>query len=166
MAVEKLHFGEPEKAEPGKQDYKVGDTVTIEGTEFIIENISDREVQLRDPKLLYPIFRAESRENFERLMAKETENAMPVQPVTTKQAEPKKAAQIDKSNAVNFHITDDALGISESKAKEGFRLKRNSGGISKQSAPLRRLRREPHSHAGRTKDFITVCRMGRSCGCL
>ena len=120
VAVEKLHFGEPEKAEPGKQDYKVGDTVTIEGTEFIIENISDREVQLRDPKLLYPIFRAESRENFERLMAKETENAMPVQPVTTKQAEPKKAAQIDKSNAVNFHITDDALGIGESKAKEGF----------------------------------------------
>ncbi len=66
---------------------------------------------------------------------------MPVQPVTTKQAEPKKAAQIDKSNAVNFHITDDALGIGESKARRKvFRLKRNSGGISKQSAPLRRLR--------------------------
>ena len=64
-------------------DYKIGDTVTIEGTEFIIENISDMEVQLRDPKLLYPIFRAESRENFERLLAQETENTLTKPPVTT-----------------------------------------------------------------------------------
>ena len=128
-----------------KSDYKAGDTVTIEGTEFIIENISDREVQLRDPKLLYPIFRAESRENFERLLAEETENTLPEPPVTTEStiypgdknglpydiviekmhfgelehAEPEKAAQVDKSNAVNFHITDDALGIGG--AKEKFR---------------------------------------------
>ncbi len=127
-------------AEP---DYKIGDTVTIEGTEFIIENISDMEVQLRDPKLLYPIFRAESRENFERLLAQETENSLSEPPVTTEStiypgdknglpydiviekmhfgeqehAEPEKAAKIDKSNAVNFHITDDALGIGGAKEK-------------------------------------------------
>jgi len=35
------------------------------------------------------------------------------------QAAPEKAAQIDKSNAANFHITDDALGIGS--AKEKFR---------------------------------------------
>lgn len=29
------------------------------------------EVQLRDPKLFYPIFRAESRKNFERLLVTE-----------------------------------------------------------------------------------------------
>ncbi|WP_300810598.1 DUF3849 domain-containing protein [uncultured Acetatifactor sp.] len=100
-----------------KLDYKVGDTVTIEGTEFIIENISDREVQLRDPALFYPIFRAESRENFERLLAEETENTLPEpeRKIPAKQAEPK----IDKSKAVNFHITDDALGIGG--AKEEFR---------------------------------------------
>ncbi|MEY8519288.1 DEAD/DEAH box helicase family protein, partial [Lachnospiraceae bacterium 29-84] len=117
VVVEKLHFGEPEKAEPEKPDYKVGDTVTIEGTEFIIENISDREVQLRDPALFYPIFRAESRENFERLLAEETENTLPEPEGKSpaKQAEPK----IDKSKAVNFHITDDALGIGG--AKEKFR---------------------------------------------
>ena len=117
VVVEKLHFGEPEKAEPEKPDYKAGDTVTIEGTEFIIENISDREVQLRDPKLLYPIFRAESRENFERLLAEETENTLPEPEGKSpaKQAEPK----IDKSKAANFHITDDALGIGG--AKEKFR---------------------------------------------
>ncbi|RKJ18713.1 DUF3849 domain-containing protein [bacterium D16-50] len=105
------------KAEPEKPDYKVGDTVTIEGTEFIIENISDREVQLRDLALFYPIFRAESRENFERLLARETENTLPEPEGKSpaKQAEPK----IDKSKAVNFHITDDALGIGG--AKEKFR---------------------------------------------
>ena len=119
--------------------------MTIEGTEFIIENISDREVQLRDPKLLHPIFRAESRENFERLLAQETENILTESSATTEStiypgdknglpydiviekmhfgeqehAESEKAAQIDKSNAVNFHITDDALGAGG--AKEKFR---------------------------------------------
>ena len=32
-------------------------------------------------------------------------------------AEPEKAAEIDKSNAVNFHITDDTLGIGGAKEK-------------------------------------------------
>ncbi len=116
VVVEKLHFGEPEKAEPEKLDYKVGDTVTIEGTEFIIENISDREVQLRDPKLFYPIFRAESKENFERLLAKETENALPEPDVKSpaKRAEPK----IDRSGAVNFRITGDSAGMDA--ANTGF----------------------------------------------
>ena len=68
-----------------KSDYKIGDTVTIEGTEFVIEEISDREVQLRDPKLFYPIFRAESRENFERLLARETENSASEQPILAEQ---------------------------------------------------------------------------------
>ena len=117
VVVEKLHFGEPEKAEPEKPDYKVGDIVTIEGMEFMIEDISDLEVQLRDPALFYPVFRAESRENFERLLAKEAENTLPEpeKKSPAKQAEPK----IDKSGAVNFHITDDDLGIGG--AKEKFR---------------------------------------------
>ena len=141
--AEKETSGHDVQKSETEPDYKIGDTVTIEGTAFIIENISDMEVQLRDPKLLYPIFRTESRENFERLLAEETENAMPEQPVTTEQtiypgdknglpydvviekmhfgepeqAEPKKAAQTDKSNAANFHITDDALGIGNTKEK-------------------------------------------------
>ncbi len=105
-------------AVPDRSEYKIGDTVTIEGTEFIIENISDREVQLRDPTLLYPIFRAESRENFERLLAEETDSTLsePKRQSPAKQAEPK----IDKSNAVNFRITDDALGADAAKANTGF----------------------------------------------
>ena len=48
-------------AEP---DYKIGDTVTIEGTEFIIENISDMEVQLRDPKLSLSDFQGRKQGEF------------------------------------------------------------------------------------------------------
>ena len=139
-----------------KCDYEIGDTVTIEGTEFIIEDISDREVQMRDPKLLYPVFRVENRENFERLLAEESQhmeekeqdtfghadqkqptasettvypgdkNGLPYDIVVEKlhfdeleRAEPEKTPQTDKSNAVNFHITDDALGVGT--AKEKFR---------------------------------------------
>ncbi len=132
--------------EKSKSEYQAGDTVTIEGTEFIIENISDREVQLRDPKLLYPIFRAESRENFERLLEQETENTLPEQSITTEStidsgdknglpydiviekmhfgesehAEPEKAAKIDKSKAVNFHITENTARADAAKANTGF----------------------------------------------
>ena len=137
-----------------KPDYEVGDAVTIEGTEFIIEDISDREVQMRDPKLLYPIFRVENRENFERLIAEESphteekkqdtfghtdqrqptasettvyqgdKNGLPYDIVVEKlhfdepeQTEPEKTPQTDKSSAVNFHITDDALGVGTAKEK-------------------------------------------------
>ncbi len=53
--------------------YRVGDTVTIGGTAFNITDIGAFDVQLLDPKLSYPIFRAESRESFERLMLREKE---------------------------------------------------------------------------------------------
>ena len=49
--------------------YSVGDTVYLEdGKLFIIENIGLFDISLRDPTLLYPISRAESRESFARLM--------------------------------------------------------------------------------------------------
>ena len=55
-------------------NYQVGDTVYLDDTAFLVEQITDREVQLRDPSLLYPIFRAESRENFERLLSQDERN--------------------------------------------------------------------------------------------
>ena len=49
--------------------YSVGDTVYLEdGKPFIIERIGLFDISLRDPSLLYPVFRAESRESFARLM--------------------------------------------------------------------------------------------------
>ena len=49
--------------------YSVGDTVYLEdGKPFTIESIGLFDISLRDPTLLYPISRAESRESFARLM--------------------------------------------------------------------------------------------------
>ncbi len=54
--------------------YKVGDTVYLENTAFLIDEIRDSEVSLRDPALIYPIFRSESKENFERLLRRDEKN--------------------------------------------------------------------------------------------
>ena len=54
--------------------YKVGDTVYLDNKPFEITDIGTSDVQLRDPALAYPIFRAESRENFERLLRRDSRN--------------------------------------------------------------------------------------------
>ena len=54
--------------------YKVGDTVYLDNKPFEITEIKDYDIQLRDPTLAYPIFRAESRENFENLLRRDSRN--------------------------------------------------------------------------------------------
>jgi len=54
--------------------YKLGDTVYLDAKPFEITDIGTSDVQLRDPALAYPIFRAESRENFERLLRRDSRN--------------------------------------------------------------------------------------------
>jgi N12 class adenine-specific DNA methylase/adenine-specific DNA methylase len=61
----------PENAAP---PYKVGDTVFLDDKPFEITEIRDYDIQLRDPALAYPIFRAESRENFESLLRQDSRN--------------------------------------------------------------------------------------------
>ena len=55
--------------------YAVGDTVYLDNTPFEITEVGALNVQLRDPALRYPVFRAESRENFERLLRLDERNA-------------------------------------------------------------------------------------------
>lgn len=54
--------------------YKVGDTVYLDNKPFEITDIGTSDIQLRDPALAYPIFRAEGRENFERLLRQDSRN--------------------------------------------------------------------------------------------
>ena len=62
-------------AEPVEErNYQVGDTVYLDDTAFLVEQITDREVQLRDPSLLYPIFRAENRSRFEEMLSQDERN--------------------------------------------------------------------------------------------
>ena len=63
-----------EHRDPLAPAYKVGDTVYLENTPFLIDEIQDSEVSLRDPTLAYPVFRAESKENFERLLWRDDRN--------------------------------------------------------------------------------------------
>jgi len=65
--------GEPAPEVPA-WNYQVGDTVYLDDTAFLVEQITDREVQLRDPTLAYPIFRAENRENFEKMLSQDERN--------------------------------------------------------------------------------------------
>lgn len=80
-----IYFAEPAeqggyevvKELDGRRDepsYQVGDTVYLGNTAFLIEEITDTHVNLRDPTLLYPISRVERRDVFEQMLAEDTRN--------------------------------------------------------------------------------------------
>ncbi len=91
---------EEKQAEITPIPYTKGDTVYLEnGTPFLVEDITDRQVTLRDPSLYYPILRAESRESFMRLLERYPQIA------TTQE------------KAENFRITDTHLGEGNKREK-------------------------------------------------
>ena len=80
-----IYFAEPAeqggyevvKELDGRRDepsYQVGDTVYLGNTAFLIEEITDQHVNLRDPTLLYPISRVERRDTFEQMLAEDMRN--------------------------------------------------------------------------------------------
>ncbi|MDD3393434.1 MAG: SNF2-related protein [Anaerotignum sp.] len=92
-----------QEQEPIPFPYAIGDTIYLEnGTPFIIEEIGDYSIRLRDPSLLYPILRAESRESLLQLLER--------YPQPQEQAQPKPD---------NFRITDEYLGEGGKKEKFG-----------------------------------------------
>ena len=147
--VEQYRFHEPaaEAAPETPFPYAVGDTVYLEdGKPFIIESIGTFDISLRDPTLFYPIFRAESKESFERLMERfpqpekdapepateeaetapgyhtETEAVYPAEETRLPYDVVIQTLHIDEPEppAQNFRITDDDLGVGGAKAK--FRM--------------------------------------------
>lgn len=63
-----------DEAHTAKPTYQVGDTVYLEDTAFLVEQIGDYEVELRDPTLAYPIFRSEKKENLDNLLWSDARN--------------------------------------------------------------------------------------------
>ena len=111
---------------------KVGDTVYLEDTPFVITQIGPFNVQLQDTSLRYPILRSESRENFLRLLARDERNAayFPEAENAPREGSPQPypqgfpqnfAESVDKSVApfvpANFRISDDHLGEGGAKVK-------------------------------------------------
>ena len=62
---------QPEPAAPVQPDYRVGDTLYLDGKAFTIEKVGLFDVELRDQDSVYPIFRSESKENLARLLEHE-----------------------------------------------------------------------------------------------
>ena len=71
LAVEKARFlaeNEPVPALQKERDYRVGDTIRLDGKDFTVETVGSLNIQLRDPDEVYPVARSESKENLERLL--------------------------------------------------------------------------------------------------
>ena len=128
---------------PPMPPYQAGDTVYLGNTAFIIEEVTDTHVTMRDPTLLYPISRIEPRENFERMLAEDARNAFrfdgQAAPAQTETDNPKppdeqvrkdanaetsveSEAKIEQSRVQNFRITDDQLGEGGAKTKYAFNI--------------------------------------------
>lgn len=153
---------------------KVGDTVYLEDTPFVITQIGLFNVQLQDPSLRYPILRSENRENFLRLLARDERNAAyfpeaknaprEVSPQPYPQGFPQNFTEsVDKSVApfipANFRISDDHLGEGGAKAK----FQRNMEAIHL----LHRLEAGQRMATPQEQSvLLPVCGLGRSGGCF
>ena len=115
--------------------YQVGDTVYLGGATFLIEEITDTHVTMRDPTLLYPISRVERRETFEQMLAEDIRNdalfydreEMPsIESVAAglDAEEPRQLPQEETApyRAQNFHIMDEHLGEGGAKTKFGYNI--------------------------------------------
>ena len=111
LAVEKAKFlaeNEPVLAHPKERDYRVGDTIRLDGKDFTVETVGTLNIQLRDPDEVYPVARSESKENLERLLRQPGNIHLHNLTVNlTPAPEP----------AGNFRITDDHLGEGGAKQK-------------------------------------------------
>ncbi len=95
--------------------YAVGDTVYLEdGKPFIIENIGNFNIQLRDSTLLYPIFRAESKESFARLMERFPQRQKESVEQNSSNAETKEIYPSEQTN-LPYDIVIEPLHIEELK---------------------------------------------------
>lgn len=109
--IERYRFREPEAPAADTVaalpfPYAVGDAIYLEDNKlFILEEISPRNITLRDPSLLYPILRAESPERFAALLERFPQPA----------AEPVQAPIEPAPD--NHRITDMRLGEGGLKAK-------------------------------------------------
>ena len=115
--------------------YAIGDTVYLDHHPFIIEEMGQFGVSLRDPAQRYPIFRSESYPRFEHLLAEDERNAhlLPADETPAQSSEKINlenivldyTAQVDEPRvpvpsqpvAENFRITDEHLGEGGAKAK-------------------------------------------------
>ena len=65
----------PPARDPLAPAYDVGDKVYLDGTEYVIEDISLFDVQLRDPTQAYPVLRSEPKDRFMAALLRDSRNS-------------------------------------------------------------------------------------------
>ena len=134
--------------------YAVGDTVTIQGTDFKITDIGPFDVQLLDPTLLYPVFRSESHESFERLMAEEKAQTAPTVREETTAFYPGEKTNLPYDIEIRTGYT---FGRGRRKGKVLAQYQSHCHFEADRE-------REPAGHPGGAVHSFAVCGLGRSAG--
>ena len=99
-------------------DYRVGDTLYLDGKAFTIEKVGLFDVELRDPDSVYPIFRSESKENLARLLGHEESVHLHNLVVELKPGKEEAfRAGHEAKHAENYRINSFHLGEGSSKQK-------------------------------------------------
>lgn len=87
-----------------------GDSVYLEGTQYIVEHVWTFDVELRDPAQAYPISRVENKDNLDRMLEQDERNRWLQEYVIP-------LASTAEIPAQNYRITDEHLGEGGPKAK-------------------------------------------------
>lgn len=105
-------------------DLHPGDTIYMDGRPFNVDEVRFFDVTFRDPEMVYPIFRAESKSILGPLLDRDERN-LPFRTAPLEQAQTEEGQEtelppvqeIASEPAVNYRITDDHLGEGGQKSK-------------------------------------------------
>ena len=105
-------------------DLHPGDTIYLDGRPFTVDGVRFYDVTFRDPEMVYPIFRAESKSILGPLLDRDERN-LPFRTAPLEQAQTEEGQETElppvqetaSEPAVNFRITDDHLGEGGQKTK-------------------------------------------------
>lgn len=105
-------------------DLNPGDTIYMDGRPFNVDEVRFFDVTFRDPEMVYPIFRAESKSILGPLLDRDERNLpfriAPLEQVQTEEGQETELPPVQETAsepAVNYRITDDHLGEGGQKSK-------------------------------------------------
>ena len=118
------HPQRPPQEPPFAYDLHPGDTIYMDGRPFNVDEVRFFDVTFRDPEMVYPIFRAESKSILGPLLDRDERN-LPFRTAPLEQAQTEEGQETElppvqetaSEPAVNFRITDDHLGEGGQKTK-------------------------------------------------
>ncbi len=118
------HPQRPPQEPPFAYDLHPGDTIYMDGRPFTVDGVRFYDVTFRDPEMVYPIFRAESKSILGPLLDRDERN-LPFRTEPLGQAQTEEGQETElppvqetaSEPAVNYRITDDHLGEGGQKTK-------------------------------------------------